>query len=317
MAKLERRINPRPTHADNLVRPGNPRHPPSLATASILLNDSLMKPTPSRRQKSAAGFTRLELLVVVVALALLGGVLRPVWGNSGPTRSLVCMDNLRRLQAAWLLYAEDNQGWLPGNYHGGFVPNSSGREHPWATGWLDWSNHSENTNTVYLTDPRRACLAPFLGGDVSLYKCPADDYLSFTQVKAGWTSRARSYAMNCYLGEGNQPTGPFDSGYPIVRRLAEFGSLPPQQTFVFTEEHPESINDPLLFVSMNEWRWTDLPGSFHDGSAWFTFADGHLERRSWENPRTVVPVRFMSWTFTSVQPDDPDLTWVRAHTTAR
>lgn len=123
--------------------------------------------------------------------------------------------------------------------------------------------------------------------------------------------------MNCYVGEGNQDTGPFDRSYPVVKRRSEFRSLAPQQTFVFTEEHPDSLNDPLLFVNMSQWVWTDLPGSYHDGAGWFSFADGHLEPRRWSRFTTLRDVRFLSANQLTVPSGDPDLAWVRSRTTAR
>jgi hypothetical protein len=263
------------------------------------------------------GFTRLDLVVILATLVLFAAIILPALGNSSPSRSLVCMDNLRRLQAAWFLYAEDRQGKLPGNYHGALVPTSD-RERPWATGWLDWADRQDNTNVVYLTDSRYACLSEFLTQDATLYKCPADDFVSLSQLRRGWTARVRSYAMNCYLGEGNQETGPLGGNFPIILRLDEFKSLPPGRTFVFTEEHPDSINDPLLFVNMSsDWLWIDLPGSFHDGASWFTFADGHLESRVWQSASTVRPVRFTYANNTPAQPDDPDLIWLRARASAK
>ena len=228
------------------------------------------------------------------------------------------MDNLRRLQAAWLLYAEDNLGKLPGNYHGGFLPTPTGAERPWASGWLDWTTSVDNTNTVYLTSARYAGLGPYLGGEITLHRCPTDEYLAPAQAGRSWAARVRSYSMNCYVGEGNQATGPFDTTYPIIKRLSEFKFLSPQQTFVFTEEHPDSMNDPLLFVSMNTPQWTDFPGSFHEGSAWFTFADGHQERHTWRSPTTVRPVTMSSYlNMIPIPAGDPDLAWVRTRTAAR
>ena len=269
--------------------------------------------TPAQK----AGFTRLELLVVLLTLALLALVARPAQGSSGSVRIVVCVDNLRRLAAAWLLYAQDNNGRFAGNYTGGFVPGPTGTERPWATGWLDWTTSPDNTNTIYLTDTRYAALAAYLGRDTTLYKCPADDYLSAQQFGRGWPARVRSYSMNCYVGEGNAASGPIDTTYPIVSQLAGFRALPPQNTFVFTEEHPDSINDPMFFVSMNSWEWTDVPASFHVGACSFAFADEHVELHAWRNAATVKPVTYSFNNGSYVAPSDPDLPWVRAHTTAR
>ncbi len=273
-----------------------------------------MQPDAPRRRKSNAGFTRLELLTLLASLVVLAVVSRPVWGNPSATASLVCMDNLRQLQTAWLLYTEDTQGELPGNYHGGYVPGANPKARPWVTGWLDWGTASDNTNRLYLAKPY-ASLTAYLQTDFmhSTYKCPADDYLSPAQTARGWTARVRSYAMNCFLGEGNQNTGPLNSAYLIYRKLSEFRKASPQQVFVFLEEHPDSINDGLFWAPNSDRNWVDLPGSFHKGACWFTFADGHLEQRRWVSAATLRPVNLQYANNTSTQPGDPDLTWLLEH----
>jgi prepilin-type processing-associated H-X9-DG protein len=253
------------------------------------------------------------MLLMLVLLAL---VVRPARGAGGSVNAMVCMDNLRRLAAAWLLYAQDNSGRFVGNYTGGFVPTPGGKDRPWAIGWLDWTLASDSTNTIYLTDIRYAALATYLGKDTTVFKCPEDQYLSRLQLSRGWPARVRSYSMNCYVGEGNAAAGPFDSRYPAVSQLAGFRALPPQSTFVFTEEHPDSINDPMLYVSMSEWRWTDLPGSFHEGAGGFAFADGHVELHVWRSATTLKPTVFTYNNNSPASPNDPDLAWVRARTTA-
>ncbi|HOC00586.1 MAG TPA: prepilin-type cleavage/methylation domain-containing protein [Verrucomicrobiota bacterium] len=263
------------------------------------------------------GFTRLELLVVLLMLALLTLVARPVRGAGGSVKTAVCMENLRRLTAAWLLYAQDNNGRMAGNYSGMFVPAPGAAERPWATGWLDWTSASDNTNTVYLTDPRYAVLTTYTGRDASLYPCPGDGYVSTQQLSRGWLRRVRSYAMNCYVGEGNAANGPIDASYPIVTKLTGFGSLPPQNTFVFTEEHPDSINDPMLYTSMSAWQWIDLPAAFHEGAGSFAFADGHHEIHAWRNATTLKPVTLGTFAMVPLTPNDVDLAWVRARTAAR
>ncbi len=272
-----------------------------------------IKPSPQHPH----AYSRVDVLLVLLALAVVAGTTHPVWGNATPPRSLVCMDNLRRLTAAWFLYADDNAGEFAGNYHGDFLATLTGNQRPWASGWLDWSLRPDNTNTTYFTAARSSAVGVYLQGDVTPFRCPSDNYVSASQAARGWSSRARSYAMNCYLGEGNQATGPIDLTYPIVKRQADFRNLPPQRTFVFTEEHPDSMNDPLLFVNMSNWVWTDMPGSFHDGACWFSFADGHLESRAWTQAVNVRPVALVSGNQTSLPPNSPDLLWVRARTTAR
>ena len=263
---------------------------------------------------SSRGFTRVELVVLLATLALLATVTRPVWGKGGQPRSVMCMDNLRRLSAAGLLYTEDSGGEYAGNYHGQFTPGVAPGARPWVAGFLDWSTAPDNTNTVFLTDSRYAALAPYLGGDASAYRCPDDEYVSAFQARR-WASRVRSYAMNCFLGEGNQATFPLlDPGYAIYRKPVEFRRVSPRQVFVFLEEHLDSLTDGLFWAPNSPQNWVDFPGSLHDGAAWFTYADGHVELRRWVSSQTVRPVS-ASGNMNMVQttPNDPDLVWWLEH----
>jgi hypothetical protein len=265
-------------------------------------------------QESQCGFTRLDLVVLLAAAVLLGAVIRPVWGVGGPSKSLVCMENLRRLSTAWLMFADDNGGKFVGNYHGGFLPTPSATEHPWAAGWLDWTTSSDNTNSAYLLNPRYAALAPYLARGASVFRCPADDFLSRAQVARGWIARVRSYSLSAAFGEGNASTGPINPALLQVTRNSGFGKLPPQQAFVFLEEHPDSINDPLFFSPQSVQRLVDFPSSLHDGAAWFTFADGHLELHRWQSPQIPVPVKYAFPTVTLFPGNNPDLKWLLDHT---
>jgi hypothetical protein len=264
-----------------------------------------------------AAFTRTELLVILAMLAMFAAMIRSVWGIDGSVESLVCMDNLRRLAAAWRLYADDNSGEFVGNYDGGFVPSVNARETPWVTGWLDWTTSSHNTNFLYLTQTRYANLAPYGGADATLYRCPFDRYLSAAQMARGWRTRVRSYSMNVCFGQGNEPGGgPLDPAYSKVIGWSSVGRQSPQQLFVFLEEHPDSINDGAFFPPYSQ-SWLDLPGSYHAGACWLTFADGHLEPRRWESPNTLRPVRFVSQNGFPASANDPDRKWVMDHSPQR
>lgn len=255
--------------------------------------------------------------MVLATLALLAVVTRPVWGSSGMSKSLLCMDNLRRLQTAWLLYTTENQGVMPGNYSGELLPTAT--ERPWVWGWLGWDTRPDNTNTTYFTQSRYAPLAVYLDHDVTVYRCPADEYVSAAQGAKGWPPRARSYAMNCFMGEGNAPTIALSNPrYTFYRRLSDFRTRSPQQAFVFLEEHPDSINDALFWAPNTPadapWKWLDVPGSFHDGACWFSFADGHLEARTWTNLKLTPPVTTVGLSGKmEVPPGDPDTTWFLQH----
>lgn len=264
--------------------------------------------------QSRRAFTRADLLAVLVVLTLLAGVSRPVWGNADGTRSLLCMDNLRQLSAAWLMFADDEEGRFVGNTHGSASPPL--RYNTWAVGRLDWSGSRDNTNTVYLTDPRYAHLWIYLPGDTSVYKCPADDYVSRETARFGMVQRVRTYSMNSYVGDGDVIPALVEPGYSFYRRQGDFRGLPPSDVFVFGEEHPDSLNDPIFLApKYSEWTWVDFPGSFHLGAGTFNFADGHVEQHAWATPETVAPVTFggVRRNMVGIPADDPDMIWLRQH----
>lgn len=60
------------------------------------------------------GFTLIELLVVITIIAMLAALLFPVFGKiRRSAKRVVCINNLRQLNMATLLYARDSREWFP------------------------------------------------------------------------------------------------------------------------------------------------------------------------------------------------------------
>ena len=58
--------------------------------------------------KAKKGFTLIELLVVIGIMAILAGMLLPVFAQAREkARAISCVSNLKQLATAELLYAED------------------------------------------------------------------------------------------------------------------------------------------------------------------------------------------------------------------
>jgi prepilin-type processing-associated H-X9-DG protein len=210
------------------------------------------------------------------------------------------------------MYAEDYTGKIVPNYHGASTP--IGRN--WASGWLDWSVSTDNTNVLLLTDARYAALAPYVKNASNLFKCPADQYLSLAQRARGWSQRVRSYSANIYIGDGNASQGPTTPIYKQIRKTSEFLYPPPTQACVYVEEHPDSINDPAFF-SPQQASWIDLPATYHEGAANFAFADGHAEPRKWRGSLTTGPAIRVGYAFPAFPPalaGDPDISWLSYRT---
>lgn len=111
----------------------------------------------STRRPSAGGFTLIELLVataiMMLLLAAIVPALRAARDSGLASRSA---SNLRQLALANLAYAADN---------GTFVPAQDGKKNRFR-----W--HGERTGSTGAFDPRKGYLAPYLGEDRSVKRCP-------------------------------------------------------------------------------------------------------------------------------------------------
>ena len=96
-----------------------------------------MKPYSEHVALARAGFTLVELLVVVAMVGLLATMLAPTMARTQPnTAAFQCQNNLRQLAFAWKMYADDNNGSLV--YNGDGAGNSAATA-AWVGGWMDYS----------------------------------------------------------------------------------------------------------------------------------------------------------------------------------
>ena len=118
---------------------------------------------------------------------------------------------------------------------------------------------------------------------------------------------------------------------PPWRTYARLGHIVnPSQTWVFVDEHPDSINDGAFGVKMLNYdlpnfrmpaseEVIDLPAWYHNGACGFSFADGHSEIKKWAGSGIKVPVRRTGQN--RVRVSDPgsmrDLLWLSQNTTVR
>ena len=245
---------------------------------------SKVNPTP--------GFTLIELLVVIAIIAILAAMLLPVLGQAKlKAQGIYCMNNLRQLQVAVIMYTDDNQQKLPDN-PGTFYPPPSGPLN-WVYGKMTWDStmgvNPENTNTAWLTSGE---LGPYVAKNPGVFKCPADIY------PGAKGPRVRSYSMNGFVGDvanvANWINGQATHNW---RRFLKTGDVAPMGTsrlWVLLDECPDSINDGLFSVRMQpdaSAKWTDVPASTHNGAGGFSFADGHAEIKKWMDGNTLAPVR--------------------------
>jgi len=251
-----------------------------------------------------AGFTLIELWVVMAIIAILAAMLLPVLSKGkGQTQGIQCMNNGNQMVKAWTTYAGDNNDACVNNF--GVTETDSevavGTFNTWCVDNMDWTTNPQNTNAGLLA---KGLLGRYMGGSVGAYKCPADKYLSSAQMQAGFLARVRSYSMNGFLGlfsqdpsdSTRQGVNEFASDWPQFLKLGRISQ--PSTIFVFLDEHPNSINDGYFQdgdqgapSAPTSWEGpSDLPASFHNRAGGFSFSDGHSEIHKWLVPGTLVPV---------------------------
>lgn len=252
------------------------------------------------------GFTLIELLVVVAIIGILAALLFPAIArakNSGQVTA--CLNNLRQLQLAWTMYADDHDGRLVRNYY------TIGNPHPsmasWVQGRLDYSpNNPANTNSAIFLDDQLSLFAPYLRA-TRVYRCPSDR--SAVVINGEPYSRVRSYGMNWSLASE------LSREAKVLRRYGDIQVPSPSQKFVFIDQHPDYISDIHFHMSLapgSHAFFQDLPSANHNGSGTLTFADGHAERRKWVDERTKPEVRYKNISLLArPSPDNADITWLQ------
>lgn len=121
------------------------------------------------------GLTLIELLVVItIASVLMGLIFAGVHWVREKARQTTCMSNLRQLGKAFLMYAQDNDGYLP--------PYRNWPIQAWGDGvtppelpWLEGCGTGGEKGTFYAPYLLFASINPYLHNQ-EVWFCPSDPY---------------------------------------------------------------------------------------------------------------------------------------------
>ena len=201
------------------------------------------KPHPAlRRRKRQSAFTLIELLVVIAIIAILAALLLPALSKAKEKAVRVkCMSNLKQLNLALHIYANDNNEKLP-------AAPSAGGTWSWDVSW-DMGSLLESSGCVW-----------------KMLYCPASGYTE-EQNYIEWTLATNSYRnigfpMALRGGNGIDATNQIASlsETTVVNPLtgAVMPALPPSSRVLCADATISTGNNEL---NRSANKYTDIQGS--------------------------------------------------------
>lgn len=278
------------------------------------------------------GFTLIELLVVIAILALLMGILMPALSAARKLASgTACMGNQRNLSMAWVMYADDNDGLLMCN---GACYDTATDRSPWVHRPKDSAGNNLSSPAlpgITKEDRHRGIRAgtmwPYIK-EVDVYHCPGDNRKSTQPAPRDcFRSYSISYAFGVIQDSRRHDwrRGQYFNKLARITRAAHY--------YVFVEEehngsnygeneggwHLPFDNNANRLTNPASWTFYDPLASYHVKASTFGFADGHTEKHTWRDQRTLDFISANAANpsahsgIRTASPDNEDLRWLIEH----
>src|ERR1041384_1776123 len=265
------------------------------------IDTRLSTPSETRPCDLRLGFTLIELLVVIAIIAILAAMLLPALTKAKDKATAIsCVNNLKQLTLAAMLYSTDHADAI--------VPNYAMSTNAWVSG-----NVAVLPGATNLADIRAARLFPY-NQSVDIYRCPADRF----PLAGKATPRVRSYSLSCMMGAQNQ--GLADLCHPGIKENLKFSnvSLPgPSDALFFLDEQsdPNDLSGNSTSIDDGDFGvftaagtvWPNTPASRHGNGGTLSFADGRAEQWRWREPTTARAQGIMAPGISPVDRDIPPL----------
>ena len=219
-----------------------------------------------------AGFNVIELLVVIAIVAILATLLLPALTKAKEQgRSSICKNNMRQLTLAMVLYADDNNDYLPwpGDVDRNWQPDwvFGGQPNTFPNNPDRWNMpgfglHAESGSIFpYATgQPRVVPHRDYYTTTYRIYRCPSTSALG------------EALRVNFSMNEELDPTTDLTQAAPEGVKVANV--VGPTQKILLVNEDPATMKNASFKP-----QGTALIGQFvvHDGRVNVGFIDGHLE----------------------------------------
>ena len=212
-----------------------------------------------RASKMKCGFTVVELLVVIFAIALLAALLLPALAQGKATaKSVACKSNLRQLGIALAGYTESEDYYPPLD-----------QEDPGLLGIYGWPAH----------------LLPHLSTNTAVFRCPGTDpEMEWNPAPNGpqpfpFNVTAYSKFSYGYNASGVGPGGWLGLGNAGEFRLPASKVLAPSEMIAIGDSNGDTVADGEIEFRKPPSLQLPLapPGNRHRGGANIVFCDGHVE----------------------------------------
>lgn len=242
--------------------------------------------------RKTRAFTLIELLVVIAIIAILMAVLMPALKRAKEQgKRAVCLSNLKQLQLAWSMYADENDDKVVnGEAYGGqdgTAPIPTGGHHKgeqWWTGddirdfWAGTSHPPELQKRAI----RAGALWPYTKKE-ELYRCP-------TGVSGEMRTYTITDAINGLYRAGTRNASS-NTGVRVgrtvlwVKKRTDIVSPGPAQRIVFLDEG--RITPDSYATHYQTESWWDPPFVRHGDGTNVSFADGHADYWKFMGAKTL------------------------------
>jgi prepilin-type N-terminal cleavage/methylation domain-containing protein/prepilin-type processing-associated H-X9-DG protein len=156
------------------------------------------------RDAKQAGFTLVELLVVIGIIALLIAILLPTLSKARAQGQWAkCMSNMKQCATAVIQYTAEYKGYFPWRASGqqGTRPDPSkgAADFPGVNDWIHWQDTTEGYTGSPAVNINDSAIAPYLTArDEKLreiFRCPSDE-VEGHEKRATYGRYAYSYSLN-------------------------------------------------------------------------------------------------------------------------